>query len=100
MGPSFLINQVRYRGHAMPDDVFGPEKVELLDRCAAVERAGVKWTMHSDAPVSPLGTLHNTRVAAASDTQIQQQISFDHGDKQRFVAAAAGRRADLRSSGH
>ena len=67
MGPSFLINHVYYWGHAMRDDVFGPEKVELLDRCAAVERAGVKWTIHSDAPVSPLGTLHKIRVAVARD---------------------------------
>jgi predicted amidohydrolase YtcJ len=67
MGPSFLINHVYYWGHAMRDDVFGPEKVELLDRCAAVERAGVKWTIHSDAPVSPLGTLHKIRVAVVRD---------------------------------
>ena len=51
----------------MRDDVFGPEKVELLDRCAAVEEAGIKWTMHTDAPVSPLGTLHKIRVAVARD---------------------------------
>jgi predicted amidohydrolase YtcJ len=67
MGPSFLINHVHYWGHAMRDDVFGPEKVELLDRCAAVEEAGIKWTMHTDAPVSPLGTLHKIRVAVARD---------------------------------
>jgi hypothetical protein len=67
IGPSFLINHVHYWGHAMRDDVFGQEKVELLDRCAAVENAGIKWTMHSDAPVSPLGTLHKIRVAVARD---------------------------------
>ena len=67
IGPSFLINHVHYWGHAMRDDVFGQEKVELLDRCAAVENAGIKWTMHTDAPVSPLGTLHKIRVAVARD---------------------------------
>jgi predicted amidohydrolase YtcJ len=67
VGPSFLINHVHYWGHAMRDDVFGPDKVELLDRCAAVEDAGIKWTIHTDAPVSPLGTLHNIRVAVARD---------------------------------
>jgi predicted amidohydrolase YtcJ len=67
MGPSFLINHVYYWGQAMRDDVFGPEKVRLLDRCAAVERAGIKWTMHSDAPVSPLGALHKIRVAVVRD---------------------------------
>ncbi len=67
MVPSFLINHVHYWGHVMRDEVFGPEKVQLLDRCAAVEQAGLNWVMHTDAPVSPLGTLHKIRVAVARD---------------------------------
>jgi predicted amidohydrolase YtcJ len=65
--PSFLINHVHYWGHVMRDQVFGPEKVQLLDRCASVERAGLNWIIHSDAPVSPLGPLHMIRVAVARD---------------------------------
>lgn len=67
LGPSFLINHVYYWGQAMRDTVFGPEKVQLLDRCGAVENAGIRWTIHTDAPVSPLGTLHKIRVAVARD---------------------------------
>jgi predicted amidohydrolase YtcJ len=67
VAPSFLINHVHYWGHVMRDKVFGPEKVQLLDRCGAVEAAGLTWTMHSDAPVSPLGSLHKIRVAAVRD---------------------------------
>jgi predicted amidohydrolase YtcJ len=67
MGPSFLINHVHYWGQVMRDEVFGPDKVQLLDRCGSVERAGIKWTIHSDAPVSPLGSLHKIRVAVARD---------------------------------
>ena len=67
MVPSFLINHVHYWGHVMRDEVFGPEKVQLLDRCRAVENAGLNWVMHTDAPVSPLGTLHKIRVAVARD---------------------------------
>ena len=67
MIPSFLINHVHYWGHVMRDEVFGPEKVQLLDRCKAVEEAGLNWVMHSDAPVSPLGSLHKIRVAVARD---------------------------------
>ena len=67
MVPSFLINHVHYWGHVMRDEVFGPEKVQLLDRCRAVEDAGLNWVMHTDAPVSPLGTLHKLRVAVARD---------------------------------
>lgn len=67
MVPSFLINHVHYWGHVMRDQVFGPEKVQLLDRCRAVEDAGLDWVMHTDAPVSPLGSLHKIRVAVARD---------------------------------
>ena len=67
MVPSFLINHVHYWGHVMRDQVFGPEKVQLLDRCGSVEKAGLNWVMHSDAPVSPLGPLHMIRVAAVRD---------------------------------
>ena len=67
MVPSFLINHVHYWGHVMRDEVFGPEKVQLLDRCKAVEDAGLNWVMHTDAPVSPLGALQKIRVAVARD---------------------------------
>jgi predicted amidohydrolase YtcJ len=67
MVPSFLINHVHYWGHVMRDEVFGPDKVQLLDRCRSVEEAGLNWVMHSDAPVSPLGSLHKIRVAVARD---------------------------------
>ena len=67
VSPSFLINHVYYWGQAMRDDVFGPEKVQLLDRCASVEKAGLKWSMHSDAPVSQMNTLQKIRVAVARD---------------------------------
>ncbi|MEE4190279.1 MAG: amidohydrolase [Halieaceae bacterium] len=67
MVPSFLINHVHYWGHVMRDRVFGPEKVQLLDRCASVEAAGLQWVMHTDAPVSPLGSLQKVRTAVARD---------------------------------
>ena len=67
MVPSFLINHVYYWGQVMRDRVFGPEKVLLLDRCASAEAAGLDWVMHSDAPVSPLGTLQKIRTAVARD---------------------------------
>jgi hypothetical protein len=51
----------------MRDHVFGPRKVQLLDRCASVEKAGIKYAVHSDAPVSPLGPLHMVRVAVGRD---------------------------------
>ena len=37
--------------------------MRLLDRCASVEKAGITWTVHSDAPVSNLGTLRKIETA-------------------------------------
>lgn len=67
IAPSFLINHVYYWGYVMRDRVFGPEKVQLLDRCGAAEAAGLTWTLHSDAPVSPLGNLQLIRAAVVRD---------------------------------
>ena len=67
MVPSFLIHHVHYWGHVMRDQVFGPDKVQLLDRCAAVEQAGLNWVIHTDSPVAPLGSLHKIRVAVVRD---------------------------------
>ena len=89
MVPSFLINHVHYWGHVMRDQVFGPEKVQLLDRCGAVEDAGLNWVMHTDAPVSPLGSLHKIRVAVARDLW-KEPDTILAPDERVSVAAAIG----------
>lgn len=35
----------------------GPERAERMNACATAQRAGVPFTIHSDAPVTPLGPL-------------------------------------------
>jgi predicted amidohydrolase YtcJ len=49
---SFLIGHVNYWGTHMRDKVFGPDKVQLLDRTAAVEKAGINYTVQSDFAVT------------------------------------------------
>jgi predicted amidohydrolase YtcJ len=87
MVPSFLINHVHYWGHVMRDEVFGPEKVQLLDRCQSVERAGLNWVMHTDAPVSPLGTLHKIRVAVARDLWAEPETILAPNERVSVEAA-------------
>lgn len=87
VSPSFLINHVHYWGHAMRDKVFGPEKVMLLDRCASVEKAGLIWTNHSDAPVSPFGALHKIRVAAVRDLWKEPQTILNPDERVSVQAA-------------
>jgi len=57
LSPSFLIGHVYYWGHAMRDQVFGEAKAVLLDRTKACEDAGIRWTLHSDEPVTEMGPL-------------------------------------------
>jgi len=63
ISPSFLINHVYFWGKAFRDDVFGLQKASLLARCASVEKAGIVWTTHSDAPVTSFGNLHMIQTA-------------------------------------
>ncbi len=57
LSPSFLIGHVYYWGQAMRDKVFGEAKAVLLDRTAACEAKGIRWTLHSDEPVTEMGPL-------------------------------------------
>ena len=57
LSPSFLIGHVYYWGQAMRDKVFGHTKARLLDRTAACEAKGIRWTLHSDEPVTEMGPL-------------------------------------------
>ena len=41
----------------MRDKVFGETKACLLDRTGACEDKGIRWTLHSDEPVSEMGPL-------------------------------------------
>ena len=87
MVPSFLINHVHYWGHVMRDQVFGPEKVLLLDRCKSVEDAGLNWVMHTDAPVSPLGSLQKLRVAVARNLWKEPETILAPGERVGVEAA-------------
>ncbi|MCR9271085.1 MAG: amidohydrolase [Hyphomonadaceae bacterium] len=60
---SFLIGHVHYWGVAMRDQIFGPEKAKLLDRCASLERAGVAYTIHSDFFVTDPNPMHMIEMA-------------------------------------
>ncbi|TNJ40631.1 amidohydrolase [Phaeobacter sp. B1627] len=65
---SFLIGHVHYWGVALRDEVFGEEKVQLLDRCRSVEEAGVGFTLHSDFMVIDPDPLHMIEMAVTRTT--------------------------------
>jgi predicted amidohydrolase YtcJ len=55
--PSFLMNHVRFYGAAYRDQIFGPERTAFTDPAGACVKAGVPFTLHTDSPCSPLGSL-------------------------------------------
>jgi predicted amidohydrolase YtcJ len=65
---SFLIGHVHYWGVAMRDEVFGPDKAQLLDRCRSVEQAGIGFTLHSDFMVTDPNPLHMIEMAVTRRT--------------------------------
>ncbi len=57
ISPSFLIGHVHYWGKAFRDEIFGPEKADLLCRAASCAKAGIRWTVHSDDTVTEMGPM-------------------------------------------
>ena len=57
LSPSFLIGHVHYWGKAFVEDIFGAEKAAKLDRTGACEDLGIRWTVHSDDPVTEMNPL-------------------------------------------
>ena len=55
--PSFLMNHVRFYGAAYRDEIFGPERTAFTDPAGACVKADLPFTLHTDSPCSPLGSL-------------------------------------------
>lgn len=56
--PSFTIGHVDYWGAAFNNHIIGPERAERIDPAGDFKRAGGKFTLHSDSPVSNVGPLN------------------------------------------
>jgi predicted amidohydrolase YtcJ len=65
---SFLIGHVHYWGTFMRDSVFCADKVQLLDRCASVEKAGISFTLQSDFSVTEPDMLKLAEIAVVRNT--------------------------------
>jgi predicted amidohydrolase YtcJ len=58
MCANIFSNHIWYWGDQHHDITIGPERARRMDSAAAAERAGVSFSLHSDANVTPLGHLH------------------------------------------
>lgn len=66
--PSFLIGHVHYWGTFMRDEVFGEKKVQLLDRCASIEKENMPFSLHSDFMVTNTLPLEMVEIAVTRRT--------------------------------
>ena len=114
--PSFTIGHVHYWGSAFDNFIIGPERAKRIDPAAEIKRAGGKFTLHSDTPVSNVGPLNYITEAVTRVWQLppkkvlgpDQVISVDDAIRAITIDAAyqifsdklvgsleVGKRADL-----
>lgn len=55
---NFFTNHIWYWGDQHYEFTVGPERANALEPCASALREGVPFSIHSDAGVTPLGSLH------------------------------------------
>ncbi len=55
---NFFTNHLWFWGDQHHDITLGPERASRMNGCASAIAAGVDFTIHSDAPVTPIGQLH------------------------------------------
>jgi predicted amidohydrolase YtcJ len=64
MCANIFSNHMYYWGDQHRDVTLGPERAARMDGCATAKHEGVRFAIHSDAPVTPLGGLHLVWCAA------------------------------------
>jgi predicted amidohydrolase YtcJ len=83
MCANIFANHIFYWGDQHRDFTVGPERARGMDACATALREGVSFSIHSDAPVTPLGHLHTAwcavnRLTASGDVLGEhERISVD-----------------------
>jgi hypothetical protein len=72
--PTFLMNHVFFYGAAYRDQLFGPERAAFMDPAGACVREGLPFTLHTDGPCSPLGTLRLIQAAVTRRCIVDNSI--------------------------
>jgi len=86
LSPSFLIGHVHYWGKAFVEDIFGLEKASKLDRAGACEDQGIRWSLHSDDPVTEMNPLRCMENAVVRNMWRSDELL---SPEERVSAAAA-----------
>ena len=114
MSANIFANHIFYWGDQHRDITVGPERAARMDACRTAQREGVRFSIHSDAAVTPLGHLHTmwcavNRVTASGEVlgpderidvesalravtiDAAHQLKLDH----EIGSLHAGKRADM-----
>ena len=77
MCANIFTNHIFYWGDQHREFTVGPERARGMDACATALREGVSFSIHSDAPVTPLGHLHTAWCAVNRVTASGQVLGPD-----------------------
>lgn len=56
--PGFTIGHVDYWGETFHNQILGPKRANRIDPAGDFKRAGGRFSLHSDSPVTPIGPLN------------------------------------------
>ena len=71
---SFLPDLLYLYGAAYRDQILGPDRTEFMEPMAACLKAGVAFSIHTDAPVSPVGPLRLMQIAVTRRCVIDKSV--------------------------
>ncbi|KGD98324.1 amidohydrolase [Achromobacter sp. RTa] len=85
MCANLFANHIFYWGDAHHALTMGPDRANRMDACATAARAGVPFSIHSDAPITPLGPLFTAWCAVNRQTASGRVL----GESERIGVDAA-----------
>ena len=91
MCANLFANHIYYWGDAHYALTMGPDRANRMDACASAARAGVPFSIHSDAPITPLGPLFTAWCAVNRQTASGRVL----GESERIGVDAALRAVTL-----
>ena len=100
MNANIFSNHIFYWGDQHGAVTVGPDRAARMDACATADREGVRFSVHSDASVTPLGSLHTIWCAVNRVTATgrvlgpDERISVDRALRAVTIDAAHQLRMD------
>jgi predicted amidohydrolase YtcJ len=71
---TFLPDLLYLYGSAYRDQIFGPERAAFMEPMAACVKAGIPFSLHTDAPVAPAGPLRLVQIAVTRRCLIDNSV--------------------------